>query len=112
MVRQIFGLLFCLLPGIAPADVTCTQMQAAMRVPPPASGESKDPDGPLGCTHEALLMFEINRIAQDRAEPVTDPADLHGAWLGDRVLSYVAGITVQGRNCWSLRRVTDPRRWL
>lgn len=97
MIRLAPVLAPLLLAGPAAADVTCAQMQAALHVPPPAVGPSEDPNGPLGCTRAALAMFEINRIALERAEVPADLSALHGSWLGDRVLSYLSGETVPGQ---------------
>ncbi|WP_323771118.1 hypothetical protein [Antarctobacter sp.] len=96
MMRLIFaGLL--LLPGLVRADVTCAEMQAAMRVPPPPSGVSDDPGGPLGCSRDALQMFVLNETALAEAVSVTDLSELHGVWLGDLVLQYLLGVTVPGQ---------------
>ncbi|SMX43548.1 hypothetical protein [Maliponia aquimaris] len=97
MIRLAPVLSLFLLSTAAAADVTCAEMQAALRVPPPAVGASEDPDGPLGCTRAALAMFEINKTALEQAAPPEDLSALHGTWLGDRVLSYLSGITVPGQ---------------
>lgn len=77
--------------------VTCAEMQAAFQVPAPEGAESEDPDGSFGCSRAAMAMFEVNAIAVEQAQPVEDLAQLHGTWLGDRVLSYLEGITVPGQ---------------
>lgn len=97
MRRPFLAFLLCLCPALARADVTCAEMQAAYRVPPPLTGASEDPDGALGCTHEALKMFVLNLHAMDKAVPVEDLSELHGAWLGDQVLSFLLGATVPGQ---------------
>ena len=84
-----------LLPAFAQAD--CATYQQAYKVPPPASGQSEDPDGPLGCTRDALAMFEINAVAAQNARPVGDLPELHGAWLSDAVLGGVLGLQVSGQ---------------
>ncbi|MGP6086608.1 hypothetical protein ACTXGA_06530 [Antarctobacter jejuensis] len=88
---------FLLLPGVVRADATCAEIQAAFRVPPPPSGVSEDPGGPLGCSREALQMFIYNINAVAEAEPVGDLSDLHGVWLGDLVLQFVVGAVVPGQ---------------
>ncbi|SNS61667.1 hypothetical protein [Antarctobacter heliothermus] len=96
MLRLLCACLL-VLPGLARADVTCAEMQAAFHVPPPPTGVSEDPDGPLGCSIEALKMFVVNHSALAEAVPVSDLSDLHGAWLGDRVFPYLSGIRVAGQ---------------
>lgn len=96
MPRLILAVLLTLVPALCRADVTCAEMQAALHVPAPA-GASEDPDGPLGCTQAALQLFQFNQIAAEVAVPVTDPARLHGAWLGDDMLSFLLGVTVPGQ---------------
>lgn len=97
MFRFLPAFALALLPCVAAADVTCAEMQAAMKVPPPPVGTSEDPDRPLGCSRAALAMFAFNKVARDAAQPVGDLSDLHGTWLGDDVLSYVTGVTVPGQ---------------
>ena len=108
MFRLLSALLLCILPGLARAEVTCAQMQAALKVPPPPSGRSEDPDGPLGCSRAALEMFALNKVAVQAAEPVTDLADLQGFWLGDLVLPYLLGVTVPGQEVLVLEPGEQP----
>ncbi|WP_420324664.1 hypothetical protein [Mameliella sp.] len=97
MSRWFLALLVCLLPAAGRTEVTCAEMQSAFHVPPPPDAVSEDPDGPLGCSREALEMFALNTVAVAEAAPVTDLSQLHGAWLGDLVLPYLLGITVPGQ---------------
>ena len=98
MMRWVFAmcLMGVVLPGMARAEVDCSAVQAAFRVPVPA-GVSDDPQGALGCSRVALEMFVANRIAVERAVPVSDPADLHGVWLSDLVLPQLIGVEVSGQ---------------
>lgn len=98
MNRVFACALLCLAPVAAVAEVTCAELQAAFRVPPPAASLSLSLPGGLGkCSRAELDMFEINGTALAEAQPVTDLAEVHGTWLGDRVLSYLLGITVPGQ---------------
>ncbi|WP_425072634.1 hypothetical protein [Sagittula sp. S175] len=97
-MRHVFAVAICLgVWGGTQAMADCATYQRAYRVAPPASGVSEDQGGPLGCSTEALEMFEINKVALAEARPVADIRDLHGAWLGDAVLAQVSFIEVPGQ---------------
>ncbi|WP_417207027.1 hypothetical protein [Antarctobacter sp.] len=96
-MKRLFLAGLLLWPGGVRADVTCAEMQTALRVPPPSSGVSEEPGGPLGCSRDALKMFVLNETALAEAGPVTDLSELHGVWLGDLVLPYLLGVTVPGQ---------------
>ena len=108
MPRWFLALLVCLLPAAGRADVTCAEMQAALHVPPPVGAVSEDPEGPLGCSRQALEMFALNTVAVAEAALVTDLSQLHGAWLGDLVLPYLLGITVPGQEVLFFAPGDDP----
>lgn len=104
-MRQVFftaagaALAWVLAGGAALAGPDCDALRQSFRIPAPDPGVHGIGFRLADCDPEEVAMFKANWNAVAKAESADAPAkeDLYGTWLGDDVLSYVAGVTVPGQ---------------
>jgi len=81
----------------------CASLMQGFRVPPPPAVaptlrlEGEHYGTLFDCPPEVVAMFQANHAAIAAAEPPAELSDLHGTWLGDDVLLYLAGIALPGQ---------------
>lgn len=114
-VAALVGL-WAILGGSAVAQ-DCQTVQRLYAIEPLRDGvtaeaaglqEATGAEGLFDCSSDQTLQFSLNLNALRDAVPVEDTAQLHGTWLGDDVLMYLAGVVVPGQEVLKIAAGPEP----